>query len=32
VRREADIIIPLYDPEVLARHRNGIVASSNDAQ
>ena len=32
VRREADIIIPLYDPEVLARHQNGIVASSNDSQ
>ncbi|HVF28316.1 MAG TPA: hypothetical protein VM943_08765 [Pyrinomonadaceae bacterium] len=32
VRREADIVIPLYDPEVIARHQDGIVAWHSDVQ
>jgi glyoxylase-like metal-dependent hydrolase (beta-lactamase superfamily II) len=26
IRREADIVVPLYDPEVLERHPGGIIA------
>ena len=26
IRREADIVVPLYDPEVLVRHPRGIIA------